>query len=97
MSDYKILTDEEALDYAKKQGWTMFKLNPADLERRIDVSAFSCPACQSKHVEIEPIQNKYSNSVHKMECLECHLSTTLWNIAIANNYFVRSILNETSD
>lgn len=104
MNNYKILTDEEALEYAKKQGWNMFSLNPADLEKRIDVSAFSCPACQSKHVEIEPIQmcptevkNKYSNSVHKMECLECHLSTTLWNIAIANNYFVRSILNETSD
>lgn len=46
----------------------MFSLNPANLERRIDVSAFSCPACQSKNVEIEPIQmcptevkDKYSN------------------------------------
>lgn len=99
MSEYKILTDEEALEYAKKQGWDMFSLNPANLERRIDVSAFSCPACQSKNVEIEPIQmcptevkDKYSNSVHSMKCQECHLKTTLWNIAIANNYFVRSIL-----
>lgn len=86
----KILTDAEALEEAFKFG-KEFSLNPNKCKIRIDAKDVICPLCGKKGLQIDPlpvIRVNSSNTNHRAECEDCDSVITLWNVAIANNYYL---------
>lgn len=88
----KILSDSEALEEALKFGKTNFSLNPENHTLRVDAKDIMCPIYGEKELEITPIsiliRANSSNTTHRAECKKCGCVTTLWNIAIANHYYL---------
>ena len=88
----KILSDAEALEEAFKFG-KEFSLNPDKCKIRIDAKDVICPVCGKKGLKIAPISvllktMSRSNTNHRAECEDCDSVITLWNVAVANNYYL---------
>lgn len=88
----RILTDSEALEEALKFGKNDFSLNPENHKIRIDPKNILCPICGEKELKIPPvsilIKANSSNTTHRAECNKCESVITLWNIALANHYYL---------
>lgn len=87
-----ILTDEEALEVARKTGVKNFSTEMSnDQKVRVKVSSLCCPVCQSKDLRINPIKIRRveeGNDTHSMYCRSCEVSTTLWGVGLADHYVV---------